>query len=356
MVSIADIARAAGVSKATVSRALSRPELVADQTRERILSVAADQGFHPNRAARALTTGHTGIIGLIMPTLANPFFAPLVLNAQEAAAKAGTLVLVATSEYSADREQQIVGRLADQVDGFIMVAPMSGDQALHRLAKAHPLVLVDRVAGKMPAVLAGATTGIAAAFDHLIGLGHRRLAYIGGPPHSWADRQRRRVLSERAAAAGVSLVAVGPLLPAFDAGLRAAAQLPPDVTAVIAYNSSLTLGLLHALLGAGVRVPDDISLVSGDDLAAFGAMTPAITAVEVPFAEAGTSAITALLGGRADQRPLLVPSRLIIRASTREPGNLPFPSTRVVNALIRVKRISAASCESRCPAASADIA
>lgn len=320
MASIADIARVAGVSKATVSRALTRPELVADQTRERILTIAADQGFHPNRAARALTTGRTGIIGLIMPTLANPFFAPLVLNAQEAAARAGTLVLVATSEYSADREQEIVGRLAGQVDGFIMVAPTSGDQALRGLGRDHPLMLVDRVVGQMPAVLAGATTGIAEAFDHLSGLEHRRLAYIGGPPDSWADRQRRRVLSERAAAAGVSLVVVGPLLPAFDAGLVAAAQLPPDVTAVIAYNSSLALGLLHALLAAGVRVPEDISLVSGDDLAAFGAMTPAITAVEVPFAEAGTSAVTALLSGPTSQHPLVVPSRLIVRSSTREPS------------------------------------
>lgn len=317
---IADIAAAAGVSKATVSRALTRPDLVADETRERILAVAARSGFHPNRAARALTTGHTGMVGLVMPTLANPFFAPLVLNVQEAAARESTLVLVATSEYSASREQEIVGRLADQVDGFIMVAPMSGDQALRGLARAHPLVLVDRVVGRMPAVLAGATTGVADAFDHLSALGHQRLAYIGGPPHSWADRRRQRVLAERATASGVSLVTVGPLPPAFDAGLVAAGRVPADVTGIIAYNSSLALGLLHALLVKGVRVPEDISLVSGDDLAAFGEMTPAITAVEVPFAEAGTQAVTALLGGPGPRRPLVVASRLIVRSSTASPA------------------------------------
>jgi len=305
--------------------------MVASQTRERILAVAEQQGFQPNRAARALTTGRTGIFGLIMPTLTNPFFAPLVLSAQEAAARAGTLVLVATSENSAGREQEIVDRLADQVDGFIMVAPLSGDRTLRRLARAHPLILVDRAVGKMPAVLAGTADVLGEAADHLISLGHRQLAYIGGPPHSWADGQRRQVLRDRAAAAGASLTVLGPLMPAFDAGITAAGQLPPDVTGVIAYNSSLTLGLVHALVASGVRVPEDISLVSGDDLAAFSAMTPGITAVEVPFAEAGSSAVDGLrniLAGAAAKQPVIVPGRLILRASTRVPNPAKTPLHR----------------------------
>jgi LacI family transcriptional regulator len=297
--------------------------MVASETRERILAIAAEQGFQPNPAARALTTGRTGIIGLIMPTLTNPFFAPLVLSAQEAAARAGTLVLVATSEYSVGREQDIVDRIAGQVDGFIMVAPMSGDHALRRLARAHPLILVDRTVGKMPAVLTGTAASLGEAAGHLISLGHQRIAYIGGPPQSWADGQRRQVLRDRAEAAGVSLTLLGPAMPAFDAGITAAGQLPPDVTAVIAYNSSLTLGLLHALVASGVRVPEDISLVSGDDLAAFGAMTPGITAVEVPFAEVGDSAVDGLrnvLAGAGTQQPIIVPGRLILRTSTRGPN------------------------------------
>lgn len=297
--------------------------MVASQTRERILAIAKQQGFKPNRAARALTTGRTGTIGLIMPTLTNPFFAPLVLSAQEAAARAGMLVLVATSENSAHREQDIVRRLAGQVDGVIMVAPMSGDSALRRFARTHPLILVDRAVGKMPAILTGTATALGEAADHLISLGHRRLAYIAGPPHSWADGQRRQVLRERADAAGASLTILGPLMPAFDAGITAAGQIPPDVTAVIAYNSSLTLGLLYALGTSGVRVPDDISLVSGDDLAAFAAMTPGITAVEIPFAEVGASAVDGLrdiLAGAGSQRPVHVPGCLIVRASVRGPA------------------------------------
>ena len=201
--------------------------MVASETRERILAIAAEQGFQPNPAARALTTGRTGIIGLIMPTLTNPFFAPLVLSAQEAAARAGTLVLVATSEYSVGREQDIVDRIAGQVDGFIMVAPMSGDHALRRLARAHPLILVDRTVGKMPAVLTGTAASLGEAAGHLISLGHQRIAYIGGPPQSWADGQRRQVLRDRAEAAGVSLTLLGPVMrPSMPASPRRASFRP----------------------------------------------------------------------------------------------------------------------------------
>ncbi|MFE6159308.1 LacI family DNA-binding transcriptional regulator, partial [Streptomyces sp. NPDC056486] len=117
MATLLDVARAAGVSKATASRALQRPELVAESTRLRVREAADRLGFHPNAAARALTTGRTGLIGLIVPTLSNPFFAPLVMGAQQAAEETESHLLIAVSEYDAQREAALADRLSEQADG-----------------------------------------------------------------------------------------------------------------------------------------------------------------------------------------------------------------------------------------------
>lgn len=138
MATLMDVARAAGVSKATASRALQRPELVAEPTRLRVLDAAQRLGFHPNAAARALTTGRTGLVGLVVPTLSNPFFAPLVMGAQQTAEKTDHHLLIAVSEYDPTREAELADRLAEQADGLIMVTPVGTDAALRERARRVP--------------------------------------------------------------------------------------------------------------------------------------------------------------------------------------------------------------------------
>ncbi|MFF1356249.1 LacI family DNA-binding transcriptional regulator [Streptomyces sp. NPDC058297] len=324
MATLMDVARAAGVSKATASRALQRPELVAEPTRLRVLEAAQRLGFRPNAAARALTTGRTGLVGLVVPTLSNPFFAPLVMGAQQAAEKTGHHLLIAVSEYDPAREAELADRLAEQADGLIMVTPVGADAVLREHARRLPLILVDRQVGRLPAVVADTVTGLAQLMDHLLDQGHRDIAYVSGPAGSWADGQRSAVLKERAESAKARLHVLGPLPPTFDAGIEAARSLPRSATAVLAYNSYLTLGLLHGLAAAHRRVPEDVSLAAADDLSSLRYTTPPVTALDVPVEEVGALAVTRLIDLLAGHHVTVtsrLPSRPVLRASTAPPAS-----------------------------------
>ncbi|MFI5662909.1 LacI family DNA-binding transcriptional regulator [Streptomyces sp. NPDC051684] len=322
MATLMDVAQAAGVSKATASRALQRPDMVAEGTRLRVREAADRLGFQPNSAARALTKGRTGLVGLIVPTLSNPFFAPLVIGAQQAAEDTESHLLIAVSEYDAEREAALADRLSEQADGLIMVTPVGTDAALRERFKRRPLVLVDRQVGRLPAVVADTAAGLAELLGHLMDLGHREIAYVSGPAGSWADEQRRASLTAQASDAGARIHVLGPLPPTFDAGIEASRSLPGAATAVLAYNSYLALGLLHGLGTTGRRVPEDISLAAADDLSTLGATTPPVTALDVPLREVGTLAVTRLhelIDGHRRTVTSRVPAAPVLRASTAPP-------------------------------------
>lgn len=322
MATLADVAREAGVSKATASRAMMRPDMVAAPTLARVRSAAERLGFHPNRAARALTTGRTGMVGLIVPTLANPFFSPLVLGAQRAAEETDGHLLIGVSEYDAAREAALAERICEQADGLVMVAPVGSDRELRARARHRPLVLVDRGVGRLPAVVLDTPSGTAELVRHLTGLGHREIAYVSGPRGSWADAARRTAAEEAVGESGGRLHTLGPLPPTYDAGTGAVGELPRRATAVIAYNSYLALGLLHGLAAAGIRVPEDVSLAAVDDLTALGATTPPVTALQVPVEEAGALAVSRLVevgSGTRRTAATRLPTRVQVRASTAPP-------------------------------------
>ena len=319
MAQLTDVARMAGVSTSTASRALARPEMVAELTRNRVLEAAAKLNFEHNRAARALITGRTGLIGLILPTLTNPYYGPLVLGAQRAAEEIDCNLLVAVSERSLDREKRLVMRLANQVDGFVMVAD-GPDREVRRLAGVRPVVLLERQVPGLPAVVVDTPSGLVALAEHLVAGGHRRIAYVSGPGDTWGNQKRTEAITSYLRSAGVPLTLLPPHPPTFDAGIAAADRIPPGTTAVIAYNSSLTLGVLHRFTTKGVRVPGDVALASADDLALLGATTPSITALDLPVAEAGHAAVARLhklLNGTRAPRLTTLPANLVIRESTR---------------------------------------
>ena len=319
---IRDVASAAGVSQATVSRALSMPELVRPATRARVESAARRLGYRPNRAARGLITGRTGNLGLIVPDLSNPFFASVVKGVQAAARAADYSVFIADTDEVADAEVDLMRALAKQVDGLILCSPRAPDAELAAVGEDSTVVLMNRRVGERPSVIVDNADGMRQAVDHLAALGHRRVAYAAGPRTSWSNDQRERGLRQAAEAGGTELAHVGHFPPQFEGGVAAAdLVLASGATAVIAYNDVVALGLLNRLGARGVTVPHGLSVVGCDDIDMSAMSQPALTTVSVPKRSAGRATVgllLSMLGSDGEPGPVHreLPTQLIVRGST----------------------------------------
>ncbi|MFC6885730.1 MULTISPECIES: LacI family DNA-binding transcriptional regulator [Actinomadura] len=324
MTRLDDVAREAGVSASTVSRALTRPGMVSEATRSRVLATAERLGYRHHPAARALATGRAGLLAFAVASLANPFHAPIIAGAQEAAEEAGSELIVVVTDGSAAREEALFERLADRVDGFAAVGPAAPAARLAEAARRLPLVTLNRRVRGVSSVVIDTPGGMAGLGAHLAALGHARVAYLGGPEGSWLDRRRLREL--RRAMPDAEIAASGPYPPEFDAGTRAFdAVAASGCTAVVAYSSTVLLGLLHRMTMKGLRAPGDLSLACADDLSAAGLAMPDVTALRVPGAEAGRLAVERLLDLARSSRPgtpahQTLGVTLLPRASTAAPG------------------------------------
>lgn len=323
---IRDVARASGVHISTVSRTFSAPHLVSPQTRSRVLASAERLGYRPNRAARALITGRTHNLGLIVADIANPFFPPMIKAAGSQARLRDCHIFVADTNEDAAVEEELVRAMAKQVDGVLLCGPRMTNPLIRQLSREVPLVLVNRVVAGLPCVVMDVAQGARDAIGHLVGLGHRRLALLGGPPGSWTNREIRKAATAAARAAGVELVVLGPNPPNEEGGHAAAEQvLRERVTGVLAYNDLMAVGLMEGLHERGRAVPADVSVVGVDDIALSRRTRPKLTTVANPTAAAGRVAVDLLLrpgdGGdlRATARVTLQ-TELVIRDSTAAPG------------------------------------
>ncbi|UFU03165.1 LacI family transcriptional regulator [Ruania suaedae] len=268
MPTLLDVAARAGVSKSTASRALSHPQLVAAGTVERVLAAAVELGFVPNRAARELARGRTGVIALVVPTLTNTFFTPIIGGAQERAARDGLQVTVAVNELSGAEDLLRYQRLAQQVDGAVVVAPRCSDETLRTVVSARPAVLVDRELAGTASVVADTAAAFVQLLTALADAGHARVAFLGGPDRSWQSGQRTRALREAAGDRGLELTVLGPYPPTFDAGVAAVAEiLAAEAGVVLPFASDLGLGALFGLQQHGRASwsarpePDDAGIV-----------------------------------------------------------------------------------------------
>ncbi len=319
-VTLRDVARAAGVSPATASRALSAPDLVAPERRELVQRVARELGYRPNRAARELITGRTGHLCLVVPDLENPFFSAVAKAVQARARTTGHAVVVADAEEDPQLEAELVAQLGAQADGVLLCSPrMSADDLADVAAGDRPVLLVNREGAGLPSVVVDNSDGVRQAVRHLHALGHRRLAYAGGPAGSWSDARRRDGLA--ALDLGVEVVDLGAHAPVFAGGVAAAdLALASGATAVLAHNDLMALGVLDRLRARGVRVPQDVSVVGFDDAPVATLVAPALTTVAVPLARLGRTAVDLLLTPREATAPRTVlPVELVVRASTAPP-------------------------------------
>lgn len=327
-VSVKDVAQAAGVSVGTVSNVLNRPDKVAPDTVARVHEVIERLGFVRNDAARQLRAGRSRSIGLVVLDSANPFFAEVARGAEERAAAEGLSVLLGNSDQNRARERGYLDLFREQRVNGVLLTPT--DLADPVLAQAGiPLVLVDGElpGGEVPSVAVDDIEGGHLAAAHLLSLGHRRLAFVGGPLtiRQVADRLEgaRRALAE-VPEATLEVIEQGALtvLAGRDAGERIA-QCPaaerPD--AVFCANDLLAVGVLQgtAILGE-VRVPADVAIIGYDDIDFAQSTVVPLTSIRQPAREIGATAVELLLERLADPdaRPRHVRFRpkLVVRAST----------------------------------------
>ena len=323
-VTIQDVARAAGVSVSTVSRALAAPEMVREATRLHVVETANRLGYRPNRAARGLITGKTGNLGVIVPDLSNPFFPAILKGVQSQARGADYAVFLADCDENGAEEAALVQAMAKQVDGVILCSSRMSPSQLERTIGTTSLVLINRSVRDQPVVIMDVAGGMRQAVDHLAALGHSRIAYLQGPRNSWSNQQRRRGL-RRAARRGITVNELGPFAPTFEGGLHAAdLALAEDVTAIVAYNDLMALGVLSRLADRDVKVPADVSVLGFDDIPMAGMATPPLTTVAMQNGRAGRAAVDLLVsqisGADAGELRRELECQLIVRASTATPG------------------------------------
>lgn len=317
---IGDIARVAGVSRSTVSRAFSRPELLNPETVHRVKAAAVQLGYVVNHAARALSTGRFGNIAVVVPDIANPFFPPLVRRVQTLADAAGYAVFLGDSDEVADREANLTSRLSAQVEGFVLAAPRLDEQSIRELDASRPVVLVNRDIEGLARVLIDPSGGLDEAVAHLYQLGHRSVVYLSGPRESWSDQQRRAALIRASERVGLEVMTQELGRPSSAAGRDAVGGiLASGASAVIAFDDVVAQGVMAGLALRGVDVPRDISVIGCDDTLASGTH-PALTTISAASASAGEAAAELLLsvlssGARSDAR-VAIATHLVVRATT----------------------------------------
>ncbi|HKS49135.1 MAG TPA: LacI family DNA-binding transcriptional regulator [Amycolatopsis sp.] len=323
-VTIHDVARRAGVSISTVSRAFTSPDLVKRQTRDRVLAAATELGYHATSAPHRVPAVRTGHIGIVVSELGNPFFTGVLNGVQARARQHDIAVLFANSDEDPAAEQNIVRRMAGQVDGIVLCSPSMTDDQVRALTEQTTLVLLNREVPGVGSIVMDSADGMRQAIQHLAALGHHRCAYLGGPRTSWSNKARKRGLAEAAERHGIEIVEFGPFPPMFEGGLQGAdLALAADVTAIVAYNDLVAFGALARLNARGVPVPDEVSLVGFDDLVFAAISAPPLTTIAMPTEAAGRAAVTVLLGlldGEADDDiTQVLDTYLIVRATTAPP-------------------------------------
>lgn len=316
------IAKRCGVSESTVSRALTRPDMVNVAVRDKILATASQLGYHPNKLARGLATGRLGRIGLLLPDVANPFFTELLrsVHANAASDDKSSLLIVNTDEKQADEVGLIEGLLGE-VDGVIIASPRAPSAALQGAIGDTPAVLINRPLRGRDAVLLDYRDALEQAADHLYDAGHRRIAMVRGPAGSWAAAQRSTALMQWAERRGLALIDLGPTPPTVDSGFAIVDQvIASGATAVIAYDDMAATGVITGLGASGRSVPGDVAIVGCDDTMLSRLLTPSITTVCPPYQSLGSTALKLLRARIADpdapRVEVRLPCTLAIRQSS----------------------------------------
>ena len=320
---IHDVAREAGASIATVSRALNGG-VVSAAARDRIEAAVARLGYRRNDVARGLVTGRSGLVGVVLPDLIGPLYAHMARGIEDVLDEHGMHAMLVTDHLEPDAERRAIELLrARQVDGLVLIGSRLQPADLRAVAGSVPIAHVQRDGpdDDAPQVRLDDAAGVRAAVEHLTAAGHRRIAHLAGTRRDGIERREAFVAAM--AAAGLE---PGPIVEGgfTEAGGEAAAAVvleDPDVTAVFCASDRMAVGLLHAAQRHGIAVPDDLSVVGFDDLTWARYLCPPLTTVRQPGREMGRAAARLVLDAPSDAAvpTLRIAPTLVVRASTAAP-------------------------------------
>ncbi|KGJ81129.1 hypothetical protein GY21_01855 [Cryobacterium roopkundense] len=330
MANIQDVARAAGVSTASVSRFLSGKTV---RSGEAIGRAVRELGYSPSVVARTLKSGRHDSLGVIVPDITNPFFAGLVKGIDDVARPAGFQLILGNSDEDPEQENSLLESFVPRTDGIIIAPLVEEDRSVLGLdGQSLPVVLVDRqlsIETGFDRVVADNVAGSRLAVDHLTSLGHSAIAFISGPPTSSPGRSRRdgflRSMSAHGLAVRDDYLRLGDFREESGFhGMRALWSLTDRPTAVFVANNLMAIGALKALNDLGVRVPEDVSVISFDDLSFASLLNPPLTVIGRDEREQGRIAARLLLrrltgDPAAPAEKVTVPVELVIRRSTSSP-------------------------------------
>jgi DNA-binding LacI/PurR family transcriptional regulator len=323
-----DVAREAGVSRALVSLVMRDQPNVSVDRRRRVLEVAGRLGYRPNAMARSLASRRTRTVGVVLDDLRNPFFAEIAGGVEELASELGYQLLLGAGGRLARRERTALATLLEyRVDGVILVSPRMPASELAAAAAEIPVVVVGRQVRGADAdcVLIDERHGTGLVLDHLVALGHERIAHVDAGRGAGGPQRRSAYLRGMKAR---SLTAHARVIPGDfteEAGTNAARELlgePELPTAVFAANDMVAAGLLGEFDRAGVAVPDDVSIVGYDNISIAHFAHVSLTTVDQPRTEMGRMALELLLGRIERRRPRvvrLVEPTLVVRSTTAPP-------------------------------------
>ena len=326
--SLQDVARAAGLSPATVSRFLNGSLSLPPETAERINAAIAALNYRPNPHARSLSRGRSDTIGLVVPDVANPFFAKLAAAVEHHAGQAGLGLMLCSSVNRQSRELDYIERLRrNHVDGLLFTTNhQDEDQALRRAidASRNIVVMDEDVEGtSVPKVFGDNLEGGRLAARHFTEAGHRHLAYVGGSRNIMTSRDRARGFAGEAAAHGGRVIAELFGHYTMDYGRAAMAELLdryPDVTAVFIGADQIMYGMAQVAKERGRRLGEDISIITYDDVGPLSLLDPPVTAIHQPVEEIGRLGFELLMKRMAGDmaNPLIrLPVTLIERGSVK---------------------------------------
>ena len=330
-----DVARLAGVSVQTVSAVVNEKPGITDATRIRVLKAVDELGYTPFPYARSMRTRETRTIALVVSDIANPSFATMASAVEDFAHRLGYSVVVYNTHDDPDREATYIQRASQRwVDGMLFVSAQDQMTGLERLeALGIPSVAIDRipVGYEGPSVTLDNVTAGAMAAEHLLGLGHTRIAHIAGPLRLRLARERVAGFERAVRSRGLDPSCCMHIEGNWECatGYEAMGQileLSPRPTAVFAANDRMAMGAMRAIFEAGLRIPDEVSVVGLDDIEMAQYQIPPLTTVRQSFAELGTRAVQLLLDMLKGEEPtetrIVLEPRLVVRRSSAPPWRL----------------------------------
>lgn len=333
MSTIGDVAKRAGVSAMTVSRVINNSGYISQETRERVEQAIAQLGYVPNALARSLRFKQTKTIALVLTDITNPFFTTVARGVEDTASKQGFSVMFCNTDESQDDEAEYLNVLMQkQVDGMLLVPASCSQESVGFLQeRGVPFVVLDR---RIPdvhvdTVRGDSEQGAYQLIQHLLELGHRRIAVLSGPAAVTTAIDRvvgyRHALADAGLDTNTSIVYYGPFTQ--EGGYRMAQQAlaaTPQLTAIFAANNFIAIGAFRALREAGLRVPEDISMVAFDDIPDALVINPFLTVAGQPAYEMGQQATSLLLArlagtGPTETQDIVLPTQMIVRKSSGPP-------------------------------------